>query len=114
MPMRKNKKNKIEETEKLDVVKTEENKEKEMAEEAIASETEEKEVPYYIVDRIYNPNEENTTFEVPPGYLYFKDSAAHERLDALEDRLAQMAAYFLGLEIKKREEETTEEEVSQE
>lgn len=110
MPLRKNKKNKAEETEKLDVVKAEEKKEKGMVEEAIASETEgKKEIPYYVIEKVYNPSDKNTPMEVPPGYIYFKDALAQQRLDVLESRLAQMAAFFLGIDLNKKEEESTEE-----
>lgn len=110
MPLRKNKKNKVEETEKLDVVKAEEKKEKEMVEEALASETEEKkEIPYYVIEKVYNPSDKSTFLEVPPGYIYFKDALTQQRLDVLESRLAQMAAFFLGIDLNKKEEETTEE-----
>lgn len=70
---------------------------------------EEKESPFYVIEKIYNPSDKNTAVEVPPGYVYFKDAVAQRRLDELESKLVQMCAFFLGIDLNKKEEEKTEE-----
>lgn len=79
-----------------------------------AKEEKKEEVPYYVISKVYNPNEENTTLEIPHGYVYFKDEIANQRLDALESKLIQMCAFFLGIDLNKKEEKTEEKTETQE
>lgn len=79
-----------------------------VADAEIKEEKEEKEVPFYVIEKIYNPGDKNMALEVPPGYVYFKDAVAQRRLDELESKLVQMCAFFLGIDLTKKEEKTEE------
>ena len=56
-----------------------------------------KEVPSYVIGKMYNPNNKNVPVEVPPGYVYFKDIAAQRRLDELEAKVEAIEQYLQNI-----------------
>ena len=65
-------------------------------EEETKEEPEKEKIPYYIIDRVINPNDEESPLSLPHGVVFFMDGRAQARLDDLELRLRRLEEAAFG------------------